>query len=81
MKLKEHIEALQELVDNDTSLLELECFVAIDDEGNGYNKVHYSPDVFYVEKDINNFADYVLEEADFNGDDYDKQDFEKIILL
>ena len=33
MKLKEYIEALQELVDNDTSLLELECFVAIDDEG------------------------------------------------
>ena len=48
MKLSNYIQELQEILDQlgDTELM----FQARDAEGNGYNRVHYSPSICYVPK-------------------------------
>lgn len=43
MTLKDYIEALQEFVKDNPDTLEMQVVNSIDDEGNGYNLVHYSP--------------------------------------
>jgi len=45
MKVKELVESLLEIDQ------ELEVYTAIDDEGNGYNHLHYHPGVFKARKD------------------------------
>ena len=43
MKLKQYLENLNDLVKEDPTALNMEVVAAIDDEGNGYNAIHYSP--------------------------------------
>jgi hypothetical protein len=45
MKLKDYLERLNELVKNKPEALEMEVLTARDDEGNGFNVVHYAPSV------------------------------------
>lgn len=45
MKISEMIKNLQEFMDEHG---DLDCFYAIDDEGNGYGKVHYEPSLYYT---------------------------------
>ena len=45
MKLSKYIEGLQEILE---SRGDLDCYYAIDDEGNGYQKVVYSGTIFYI---------------------------------
>ena len=56
MKLSEFLHQLHLMVDKDPELLDLEVITAKDDEGNGYNKVHYQSSVV--------FADYHMESVD-----------------
>lgn len=53
MKVKELVESLLEIDQ------ELEVYTAIDDEGNGYNHLHYHPGVFKVRKE--DASDYRLD--------------------
>ena len=48
MKLSEHIEACRKVLEAHG---DLGCFSAIDDEGNGYNEVVYSPTVGHMTDD------------------------------
>ena len=43
MKLKEYFENLKIMVDNNPSYLDFEVIFSIDDEGNEYKRVTYSP--------------------------------------
>ncbi len=43
MRVKEYLEALNKLVNDNPGALELELITSIDDEGNGYNRVFYTP--------------------------------------
>ena len=43
MKLKKYLETLNAMVQANPALLELEVIYSSDDEGNHYDKVHYTP--------------------------------------
>jgi hypothetical protein len=73
MKLKEYIDSLTEFAKSHPETLELEVIYAIDDEGNGYNRVHYTPtkgvlqeNEFYTESG-EDFEDSGFEESDINA--------------
>ena len=51
MLLKEYLEALNKLVKKDKSLLDCRVIFSIDDEGNGYQVVSNTAEVFYVDRD------------------------------
>jgi hypothetical protein len=66
MKLKEYIANLQEMVKENPSLNELTVVASIDDEGNGYNEVHYTPSVGHMDEDGEGiFAPEDLEEEEY----------------
>jgi hypothetical protein len=46
MKLSEHIKACQSILDE---YGDIECYYAIDEEGNAYNIVAFEPSVYYTE--------------------------------
>lgn len=48
MKISEMIKGLQEFMKDHG---DLECWYAVDDEGNGYQEVHYTPSKYYVSED------------------------------
>lgn len=43
---------------------DIECYYAVDDEGNAYHPVHFEPSVYYV-----NQYDEVFQEEDLEGED------------
>ena len=51
MLLKDYLEALNKLVKKDKSLLDCRVICAKDDEGNGYQVVSNTAEVFYVDRD------------------------------
>jgi hypothetical protein len=51
MKLSEYINQLQEFVKENPETSEFEVCYSIDDEGNGYNDVYYTPTIGYRDKD------------------------------
>lgn len=55
---------------------DLECWYAKDDEGNGYQKIHYTPSLFYVGRF--NGEVYSNTEDIYN---YDPRDIEKICIV
>ena len=48
MKISEMIKNLQNFMAENG---DLECWYAKDDEGNGYQEVHYTPSKYYVDED------------------------------
>lgn len=48
MKISEMIKNLQNFMAENG---DLECWYAKDDEGNGYQEVHYEPSKYYVDED------------------------------
>ena len=58
MKITEMIKGLQEVKEK---YGDLECWSAVDDEGNGYNKVYYDPTVMFRlndEDEIHNLEEF-----------------------
>lgn len=51
MKLKEYLDNLNKLVKENPDCLEYEVVSSIDDEGNGFNSVYYSPTLGIFEDD------------------------------
>lgn len=43
MKLKEFLEKLNKLAEENPKALDCDVVCSIDDEGNGYNKIHFDP--------------------------------------
>lgn len=48
MKISEMIKNLQEFMEAHG---DLECYYAVDDEGNGYSEIRYTPSKYYVNED------------------------------
>lgn len=72
MKLTKYIEKLQELLAEHG---DLELIYSKDDEGNGYEKVHYGPSVVnYIASDRE-----VIHEDDL--EEWDESDYEKVICV
>ena len=59
---------VSEMINNLAAFLrtygDLECWYAVDDEGNDYHEVHYTPSHYYV----NNYGE-VFQEADIQDED------------
>ena len=47
MKVSEMIKNLQKFMEKNG---DLDCWYAVDDEGNGYQEVNYSPSLYYIDK-------------------------------
>lgn len=45
MKFSEYIESLQRVLKENPESSDYEVITSIDDEGNGYNQVHYTPSI------------------------------------
>lgn len=48
MKVSEMIKNLQEFM---AANGDLDCYYAVDDEGNGYSQIYYTPTKYYVSED------------------------------
>ena len=65
MLLKEYLEALNKLVKKDKSLLDCHVIFSIDDEGNGYQVVSNTAEVFYVDRDESKYyIEQIYDEVD-----------------
>ena len=74
MKISEMIEKLQEIKNWHG---DLECWYAVDDEGNEYKKVYYSPSAYYT----NGYGD-VLQKEDYDEvDEEDRKDLTPICII
>ena len=74
MKVSEMIKNLQEFMKEHG---DLECWYAVDDEGNDYNEIYYTPTKFYV----NNFEDVFQQEDYDEADEEDKKDLTPICVV
>lgn len=70
MKLDEYINNLQKILETNPDYAKLDVITAKDDEGNGYNTVHYTPSVGWVDEDFESFVN------ENNADDVDFEDDE-----
>lgn len=77
MKFREYLENLQELTKENPEILDMEVIAAIDDEGNGYNEVYYTPTlgIFIDGEFIPENDEKYLEE-----NEYTKKDFNAICI-
>ena len=73
MKVSEMIKGLQEFMADHG---DLECWYAVDDEGNAYRKLYYTPSKYYVNDD-----DDVKQLEDIVYDEEDVEDYEPICIV
>ena len=66
MKISEMIKNLQEFMNENG---DLNCYYAVDDEGNGYGKIHYAPSKYYVSEDGEIMLREDLEEYELHIED------------
>ena len=79
MLLKDYLEALNELVKKDKSSLDCRVIFSRDDEGNGYQVVSNTAEVFYVDRDD---SEYYIEQI-FDGFDALEYEInaEKVVII
>ena len=65
MKVSEMIKNLQDFMNEYGNV---DCYYAVDDEGNDFKKIHYTPSPFYVDEDG---YIYSPEDAEDNEDDFE----------
>ena len=65
MKISTMIKNLQEFMNKNG---DLECYYAVDDEGNGYQPVFYAPSKFYIDEDgdVIQFGDIIYNGVDIS---------------
>ncbi len=73
MKISEMIKNLQEFMAENG---DLECWYAVDDEGNEYQAIHYTPSKYYI-----NEYDEVRQLEDIEYDEEDVEDYEPICIV
>lgn len=76
MKLAEYIEKLKEILEEHG---DLDLIYSTDDEGNRFDKVSYPPTMVYAEEDGYHYD--IKNEEDFEDEEYDKEDFEKVVCV
>ena len=79
MLLKEYLEALNKLVKKDKSLLECRVICAKDDEGNRYQVVSNTAEVFYVDRDDSGYyIEQIFDEVDVSEYEINA---EKVVII
>lgn len=74
MKVSKMIKNLQEFMAEHG---DLECWYAVDDEGNGYKRVYYDPSLYYLDE----YGD-VLQQEDYDeADEDEKEDLKPICIV
>lgn len=65
MKISEMIKNLQDFMADHG---DMECYYSVDDEGNAYHPVYYTPSKYYVNEygDVKQIEDIVYDEEDIN---------------
>lgn len=74
MKVSEMIKNLQQFLEENG---DVECWYAIDDEGNGYQRVYYDPTLYYV----NEYGEVYQQEDYDEADEEDKKDLRPICIV
>lgn len=74
MKISKMIENLEKFIDDNG---DLDCYYAIDDEGNGFGEVYYSPSLYYA----NDYGDVFNREDYDEADEEDKEDLTPICVI
>ena len=74
MKISEMIKNLQEFMAEHG---DIDCYYAVDDEGNAYHEVYFSPSFRYV----NEYGDVYSQEDLDEEDEEDKKDFKPICIV
>lgn len=79
MLLKDYLEALNNLVKKDKSLLDCRVICAKDDDGNGYQVVSNTAEVFFVDRDDSEYyIEQIYDEADASEYEIDA---EKVVII
>ena len=79
MLLKEYLEALNKLVKKDKSLLDCCVIFSIDDEGNGYQVVSNTAEVFFVDRDESKYyIEQIYDEVDVSEYEINA---EKVVII
>lgn len=79
MLLKEYLEALNKLVKKDKTLLDCRVICAKDDEGNGYQVVSNTADVFFVDRDESKYyIEQIYDEVEASEYEIDA---EKVVII
>ena len=73
MKISQMIENLQSFMSEHG---DLDCYYAVDDEGNDYHEVYYEPSLYF----INQYRD-IYSSRDVEYEEEDIEDFEKICVV
>lgn len=76
--LNEYIESLQKIVEEEPERGECIVVYAIDDEGNGYHPIHFSPSVLFAESPLTNYVEIVSEEG---VDEEESENHVKVICI
>jgi len=74
MKLREYLDRLNEMIKENPECLEYDVITAKDDEGNGYDHVHWTPSVGML---IDGGYGFCSDEEDWNEDQefsYEEED-------
>ncbi len=74
MKISEMIKNLQEFMAEHG---DLDCWYARDDEGNGYQQIHYNPSLYYVDEDYEVYGN--VEDLEYY--DLTEEDVTKICIV
>ena len=74
MKISEMINGLQEFMAEHG---DIDCYYAVDDEGNAYHEVYYDPSLHYV----NEYGDIFTEEDYEDTDEEDREDLTPICVV
>lgn len=79
MTLEKYIKNLIEFGQENPELMDKDVIYSIDDEGNGYNGIYYSPSV-YLRSD--NGETYSIDDLDYLKEiGYDVDDLKKVICI
>lgn len=75
MKVSEMIKNLQEFMEVHG---DLECYYAIDDEGNAYHPVYYDPSMYYLDE----YGDNIYHQEDWDEtDEEDRENWTHICVV
>ena len=79
MLLKEYLEALNKLVKKDKTLLDCRVIYAKDEEGNGYQVVSNTADVYFVDRDESKYyIEQIFDEVEVSEYEIDA---EKVVII
>lgn len=76
MKVSEMIKNLQKFIKEHG---DIDCYYAVDDEGNGYQKIHYEPSLYYINDDDEVYQS--LEELEIEKEDIENEGIKPICVV